>query len=192
MMIEIKSILKMNRLCAVIGNSGAGKDTIIEEVQNTYPSHYRELKVAKRVITRESSDTEKFEPVDAETFHRLRESGEFILEWESYGNFYGIRRVILDWLRDGHPVLMNISRTVVQRARDIFPDMKVIFIRVPLEVTAERIIERGREPYQDVLSRVVRAQDHIENEDADIIVDNIGELEKTTKKVLGFILGTLE
>ena len=69
--------------------------------------------------------------------------------------------------------------------------MKVIFIRVPLEVTAERIIARGREPYQEVLSRVVRAQDHFENSGADIIVDNIGELEKTTQKVLDFILDTI-
>ena len=138
----------MSKVFLIIGNSGAGKDTIIEEVLRRFPSHYRKLQVPKRVITRQSSDTEKFESVDTETFYKLRESGEFILEWESYENFYGIRREVLDWIDAGHPVLLNISRNVVQTAREKFPDVRVIFIRVPLDVTADRIIERGRESYK--------------------------------------------
>jgi phosphonate metabolism protein PhnN/1,5-bisphosphokinase (PRPP-forming) len=106
----------MNKVFLIIGNSGAGKDTIIDEVLRRFPSHYKELRVPRRVITRQSSDTEKFEPVDTETFYKLRESGEFILEWESYEHFYGIRREVHDWLDAGHPVLLNISRNVVQTA----------------------------------------------------------------------------
>lgn len=181
----------MSKLFVIIGNSGAGKDTIIEKVQKKWPSQYKKLKIPIRVITRQSADIEKFESVDNETFHRLRASGEFILEWESYKYFYGIRCEILDWLNDGHPVLVNISRKVVRYARDKFPNMKVIFIRVPLEVTAERIIERGRESYKEVLNRVVRAQDHQEYENADLIVDNVGKLEETSQKVLDFMLESL-
>jgi len=88
----------MSKVFLIIGNSGAGKDSIIDEVLRRFPSHIKKLQVPKRVITRQSSDTEKFESVDTETFYKLRESGEFILEWESYENFYGIRREVLDWL----------------------------------------------------------------------------------------------
>lgn len=181
----------MSRLFAVIGNSGAGKDTIIDEVQKKFPSKYKELKIPKRVITRQDSDTEKFESVDGKTFHKLKASGEFILEWESYEHFYGIRREIQDWLNDGHPVIMNISRNVVQEARDIFPSMKVIFIRIPLEVTTERIIDRGRESYKEVLERVVRAQENQDYQNADLIVDNVGRLEETSQQVLDYIIKTL-
>ncbi|MBA7641694.1 Ribose 1,5-bisphosphate phosphokinase PhnN [subsurface metagenome] len=149
------------------------------------------LQVPKRVITRQSSDTEKFEPVDTETFYKLRESGEFILEWESYEHFYGIRREVMDWLDAGHPVILNISRNVVQTARETFPDVRVIFIRVPLDVTADRIIERGRESYKEVLNRVVRAQEHQDYEGADFIVDNVGNIEETSQKVLDYLVASL-
>jgi len=175
----------------MIGNSGAGKDTIIDKVFRRFPSHIKKLQVPKRVITRQGSDTEKFESVDKETFHKLRESGEFILEWESYENFYGIRREVLDWLDAGHPVLLNVSRNVVQTAREKFPDVRVIFIRVPLDVTADRIIERGRESYKEVLNRVVRAQEHQDYEGADFIVDNVGNLEETSRKVLDYLVASL-
>ena len=181
----------MSKVFLIIGNSGAGKDTIIDEVLRRFPSHIKRLQVPKRVITRQSSDTEKFESVDTETFYELRESGEFILEWESYENFYGIRREVLDWIDAGHPVLLNISRNVVQTAREKFPDVRVIFIRVPLDVTADRIIERGRESYKEVLNRVVRAQEHQDYEGADFIVDNVGNLEETSQKVLDYLVASL-
>jgi phosphonate metabolism protein PhnN/1,5-bisphosphokinase (PRPP-forming) len=181
----------MSKVFLIIGNSGAGKDTIIDEVLRRFPPHYKKLQVPKRVITRQSSDTEKFEPVDTETFYKLRESGEFILEWESYEHFYGIRREVQDWLDAGHPVLLNISRNVVQTAREKFPDVRVIFIRVPLDVTADRIIERGRESYKEVLNRVVRAQEHQDYEGADLIVDNVGNPEETSQKVLDYLVASL-
>jgi len=181
----------MSKVFLIIGNSGAGKDTIIDEVLRRFPPHYKTLQVPKRVITRQSSDTEKFESVDKETFYKLRESGEFILEWESYEHFYGIRREVQDWLDAGHPVLLNVSRNVVQTAREKFPDVRVIFIRVPLDVTADRIIERGRESYKEVLNRVVRAQEHQDYEGADFIVDNVGNLEETSRKVLDFLVASL-
>ena len=181
----------MSKAFLIIGNSGAGKDTIIDSVLSRFPSHIKKLRVPKRVITRQSSDTEKFEPVDTQTFYKLRDSGEFILEWESYEHFYGIRREVQDWLDAGHPVLLNISRNVVQTAREKFPDVRVIFIRVPLDVTADRIIERGRESYKEVLNRVVRAQEHQDYEGADFIVDNVGNLEETSKKVLDYLVASL-
>ncbi len=181
----------MSKVFLIIGNSGAGKDTIIDEVHRKFPSHYTKLQVPKRVITRQSSDTEKSESVDTETFYKLRESGEFILEWESYEQFYRIRREVQAWLDAGHPVLLNVSRNVVQTAREKFPDMRVFFIRVPLNVTADRIIERGRESYKEVLNRVVRAQEHQDYEEADFIVDNVGNLEETSQKVLDYLVASL-
>ena len=181
----------MSKCFLIIGNSGAGKDTIIDEVQRRFPSHYKKLKVPKRVITRKSSDSEKFESVDTETFHKLRESGEFILEWESYDHFYGIRREVQDWLDAGHPVLLNVSRNVVQTAREKFPGIRVIFVRVPLDVTADRIIGRGRESYKEVLTRVVRAQGHQDYKDADLVVDNVGNPGETSQKVLNYVVAYL-
>ena len=182
----------MGIIFAVIGNSGAGKDSVIEEVKKMFPGTIKELKIPRRVITRAGSDTEMYEHVEKGLFQEMRASGEFILEWESYNHHYGIRREVFDWVEEGHPVMMNISRTVVKSAREMFPNMKLIFISVPLEVTAERIIERGRESYTEVLNRVVRAQDLQEYENADLVVDNVGDLQETSRKVLNFVLESIK
>jgi ribose 1,5-bisphosphokinase len=182
----------MSVLFLIIGNSGAGKDTIIKSIKENFPSKLYELKIPRRVVTRQASDTENFESVDAETFHKLRESGEFVFEWESYEHFYGIRKEILDWLRKGHPVMVNVSRKIINHAKQKFPNAKVIFIRVPLEITADRIIERGRESYEEVLNRVVRAQDHQDYEEADLVVNNVGKIMETSNKVLEFMLKTIK
>lgn len=182
----------MSILFLIIGNSGAGKDSIIKSIQEKFPPKVYELKVPRRVVTRQSSDTENFESVDTETFHRLRESGDFVFEWASYEHFYGIRKEIIDWLKKGHPVMVNVSRNIIEQAKQKFPNAKVIFIRVPLEISADRIIERGRESYEEVLNRVVRAQEHQNYEDADLIVDNIGKIEETSYKVIKFMLKSIK
>jgi ribose 1,5-bisphosphokinase PhnN len=50
----------MGKVFLIIGNSGAGKDTVIDEVLRRFPSRHKKLQVPKRVITRQGSDTEKF------------------------------------------------------------------------------------------------------------------------------------
>lgn len=181
----------MSILFLVIGNSGAGKDTVIRAVLEKYPPNKKTLKVPKRVVTRKISLTEDFESVDIDTFLKLKEEDELILEWESYDHYYGIRREINEWMRSGHPVMVNVSRNIIELARKRFPRVKVIFIRVPLDITADRIIERGRESYEEVLDRVVRAQNLQDFQNADLIVDNVGKIEETSQKILDFIVNTL-
>ncbi|MFC1803388.1 hypothetical protein ACFL0D_05415, partial [Thermoproteota archaeon] len=178
----------MSILFLVIGNSGAGKDTVIRAVLEKYPSHKKTLKVPKRVVTRKSSISEDYESVDIEKFNELKKSSKFAFDWESYTHYYGIRKEIIDWLRAGHPVIVNVSRDVIKLAKQKFPSAKVIFIRVPLEVTVNRIIERGRESHDEILDRVVRARDHQDFPNADLIVDNIDKIEETSQKILDFII----
>ena len=57
--------------------------------------------------------------------------------------------------------------------------------------TADRIIGRGRESYKEVLTRVVRAQEHQDYKDADLVVDNVGNPEETSQKVLNYVVAYL-
>ena len=147
------------------------------------------MKIPRRVVTRDATyDTEVYESVDVDTFLAMRDEGEFILDWESFENYYGIRKEVLNWLEEGHPVMINISRSVVEYAKGIFPRVKVIFVHVPLEVTADRIIDRGRETFEEVLDRLVRAQGSQEYQAADLVVENEGDLERISKMVIGFMI----
>ena len=179
----------MSKLFLMVGNSGAGKDTLIKKVTEIAPT---KIKIARRVVTRATSDVEDYESVDTEEFLKLKKSGEFILDWESYDTYYGIRKEVEDWLKAKHPVMINVSRQVIDIVKEKYPDTKVIFVRVPLAVTTERIIERKRETYEKVLDRVVRAQDQQDYNDADLIVDNVGDIEETSQKILDYILRVLE
>ena len=161
-------------------------------MRNYYPEGFGSLKIPRRVVTRDTTyDVEKYESVDVDTFLAMRERGEFILDWESFENYYGIRREVLDWLEEGHPVMINISRGVVEIAKGVFPHVKVIFVHVPLEVTANRIIDRGRETFEEVLDRLVRAQDSQEYHGADLVVENQGDLDRISKRVIGFMITEL-
>lgn len=141
------------------------------------------------MVTRDAVyDAEVYESVDVDTFQTMKNEGEFILDWESFENYYGIRKEVLNWLEEGHPVMINISRSVVEYAKGIFPRVKVIFVHVPLEVTADRIIDRGRETFEEVLDRLVRAQGSQEYQAADLAVENEGDLERIGKMVIGFMI----
>lgn len=179
----------MSKLFLIIGNSGAGKDTLIKEVAARAPN---KIKIARRVVTRATSDIEDYESVNTDEFFKIKESREFILDWESYDTYYGVRKEVENWLKAKHPVMINVSRQVIDLVKEKYPGTKIIFVRVPLTVTTERIIERKRETYEKVLDRVVRAQDQQDYNDADLIVENIGNIEETSKIILDYILDVLE
>ena len=187
--IWIRCHLELSILYLIIGNSGAGKDSLIKAVRSNYPEGFGSLKIPRRVVTRDTTyDAEVYESVDVDTFLKMRNEGEFILDWESFENYYGIRKEVLNWLEEGNPVMINISRSVVEYAKGIFPRVKVIFVHVPLEVTADRIIDRGRETFEEVLDRLVRAQGSQEYQAADLVVENEGDLERISKRVIGFMI----
>ncbi len=99
-----------------------------------------------RVITRPPSpETEDYESVDDETFLKWEKEGKFSLTWHIYGLHYGIRTEILEWMTQGHPVIINVSRKIIDNARKQFKNLRVIFVQVPFEITAARIKDRGRE-----------------------------------------------
>jgi len=179
----------MTKLFLIVGNSGSGKDTLIKKVVEMFPKELPEIKVPKRVITRPPSpETEEFESVDEKVFFDLKERGEFILDWYIYGLYYGVRKEILDWIQKGHVVLINVSRDIICEAKKKFPYLKVIFIRVPFEITAKRIKERGRENEKEINERLERAKKNQDLPEADYVIDNSGDLEVSSKKLFDIIL----
>ena len=175
-------------LILIIGNSGSGKDSIMRGVKERYPSDLKSLYLTQRYITRPYSDTEDYIAIKPEDFKKLSLQGEFVLEWHIYGLDYGIPIEIDDWLKRGHPVLVNVSRSIVKKARRIYQNILVVFIDVPSEITLKRVKERARESGIRLEERILRAKQHQEIPDADFIVDNSGELEDAITKFLNYLL----
>ena len=184
---DLKS--KSGTLFLIIGNSGSGKDSLIQWVLKTWPTGRKPPYVPTRLITRPPSpETEGFESISEEQFHQMAEKGTFSLQWKSYGNYYGVGREMEDELAKGRPVLVNVSRQIVEKTRTQFPKVSVIFVRVPLQVTEARIRSRGREQGRALETRLERARENPEFASADYIIDNSGDLEKAGQQLLDFLL----
>ncbi len=175
-------------LFLIVGNSGSGKDSIISGVSETYPSHLKQIYTPKRYITRPSSKTESNFSITIEEFHELKKRGKFAITWHIYNLDYGISIEIEDWLKKGNSVLINVSRAVIEKTRKRYENLKVIFIYVPLELTIERIKDRGRENLELIQKRIERAKNNQLFPEADLVIDNSNELDKAIKQCLDFII----
>jgi len=182
----------MTKLFLIVGNSGSGKDSLIQAVKNKFPIQNKEIKVPIRVITRPASpDTEDFESISEEAFNILKKQGAFALDWYIYGLYYGVRKNIELWISQGHPVLINVSRSILIDAKQKYPDLKIIFVKVPFEITAKRMKERGREDTESMKKRLERARSNQSLPSADFVVDNSGDLEEAAEKMRKYIISEI-
>lgn len=175
-------------LFLIVGNSGSGKDSIILDVVDKYPSNLKKVYAPKRYITRPPSETEKNISITVEEFNKMEENARFALHWHIYGLDYGIPIEIDNWLQKGHPVLLNVSRTIIKEARKKYKNLKVIFIKVPLEITIKRLKERGREKTELLEERIERARKLQEFPEADFTVDNSGDLQDSIDQFLTYMI----
>ncbi len=176
------------KLVLVVGNSGSGKDSIMKGVKERYPSDLISLYLTQRYITRPYSDTEDNIAVTPEDFKIMSLQGKFVLEWHIYGLDYGVPIEIDEWLKKGHPVLVNVSRSIIKKARKIYQNIVVAFIDVPFEITLKRVKERARESGIRLEERILRARQNQYIPDADFIVDNSGDLEDAINEFLSNLI----
>lgn len=142
------------RIFAVVGPSGAGKDTLIAAAREARP----DLWVVRRVITRPTdAGGEDFEGTTAAAFERRRAAGEFALDWQAHGLCYGIPADQIAQARTGRDVMFNGSRAALELARDRLPGLRVIVVTAPDAVLAERLAGRGRESHSQIVKRLARA-----------------------------------
>jgi len=138
-------------LVAVVGPSGAGKDTLMEAACRSG----RGIRAVRRVITRPASaGGEEFEGVSEAEFSRREDAGDFALTWAAHGLRYAIPKAELT---GGGTLLFNASRAVLPKAAKLWPGLRVILVTAPPEILAARLAGRGREDAQDQARRVARA-----------------------------------
>ncbi len=181
------------RLFLITGNSGSGKDALIQETIKIWPEEKLPLRSAVRYITRPSDKTEPHFSISRDIFYRMENEGKFFITWQSYDVEYGIGKEVLDWISGGISVLVNISRTMVPDLRQRVDRVKVVFVYVPLEVTMARLEKRNREAVggDSYLKRLLRAKNNQINANADCVIDNTGPLKQSAEKLRDYILGIM-
>ena len=138
-------------ITAIVGPSGAGKDTLIHGALAARP----DLRLVRRVITRPTeAGGEDFEGVSPEDFASREARGEFALAWQAHGLSYGIPRTQVEGAGD---VIFNGSRAALPLASRVLPGLRVILVTAPDIILAARLAARGRETPQDIHARLSRA-----------------------------------
>jgi phosphonate metabolism protein PhnN/1,5-bisphosphokinase (PRPP-forming) len=157
---------------AVVGPSGAGKDTLIAGARALRPG----LRLVRRVITRPAdAGGEDFEPVSRDEFTARLRAGAFALHWQAHGLDYGLPA---DQLQGPGPILFNGSRAALPAARAAFPGLRVILITAPPALLAARLAARGREAAPDILARLDRSALNLpEDLDAAVVMNDASPAE---------------
>jgi ribose 1,5-bisphosphokinase len=174
-------------LILVVGNSGSGKDSIINGVAEKYPRNLKRFHTVKRYITRPPSETEDNYFISSKEFNEMSKQGKFALQWHIYGLDYGVSIEIEEWLKKGHIVIINVSRTIINDAKKKYKNLKVVFVDVPFEITFQRVKDRDRESKQRLKERIERARNNQEFPEADFVVDNSGDLDESINQLLNYI-----
>lgn len=143
-------------LFLVVGPSGVGKDSLISgarqrlgnDVSFWFPTRY---------ITRPTNaGGEAHQAITSEAFDHLAKDGTFMLSWHAHGHGYGIPIAAKEVLTRGRSVIVNVSRQVIDQARQQWSPVRVLLISAPRDVLRRRLIARKRETEDEIERRLGR------------------------------------
>lgn len=168
----------MSTLFYIIGASGSGKDSLLCYARERLAGE--PVLFAHRYITRPVDGTgENHITLSEAEFLLRREAGLFSLHWQSHGLYYGIGCEIDAWLGRGLTVVINGSRAYLPEALRRYPQLRCLWIEVPLPTLARRLRCRQRESDAQIAQRLTRAQQFRPPSFAGLtLIDNDNALEK--------------
>jgi len=150
--------------------SGAGKTTLCQELLRRRPGLSRVVTCTTRPPRPGERDGVDYHFLDPETYERKVAAGEFFEHAVVYGHGYGtLRREVLDRLRSGSDVLLNVdgqgAAAIRARAREdavLRRALVTVFLTPPsLEVLEGRLRRRGTDPEPVIRRRLATARTEI-------------------------------
>lgn len=185
--IGLPALLGPGRFVAVVGPSGAGKDTIMAGARAALAQN-RTFAFPRRIVTRAASETEDHDSLDQAEFARQREQGSFALHWQAHGLYYGIPRSVDDEIRANHTAICNVSRGAVSTIRARYANVTVVLVTAPAEVLAQRLSGRARASDGSLSSRIERNAIY-PDVGADVAINNNGLVDAAVRELLVAISG---
>jgi ribose 1,5-bisphosphokinase len=141
---------------AVVGPSGAGKDTLIAHAKAALADE-PQVDFVRRVITRPCDGaTEDHDTLADAEFVEALADGALALAWEAHGLRYGLPASIDGAIENGHVAVANVSRGALPALRLRYANVAVVEVTADPEILAERLAGRGRESRGEILARLAR------------------------------------
>lgn len=174
-------------LVAVVGPSGVGKDSLIGAAKAAL-ADAPSVRFVRRMITRPADEAgENHMPVSSGDFGQLEKAGAFAVSWEAHGLKYGVPASVLDDLDAGRLVVVNGSRSALERFQAVFPRLVVVNVTARPDVLAMRLATRGRETAQEIEARLARAVEPLPDSFDTVTIDNSGSLDTAAAELVSLL-----
>ena len=188
------SIIKQKErglLVVVSGPSGAGKDTIINEVmRQNKVNAWISISMTSRLPRGSEENGREYFFVTREEFEENIKNGNFLEYAEYNGNYYGTPKHKIDeYLDKGIDVILIIEIQGALQIKGLIPEALFIFIMPPSMIELKnRLINRGTDSQDKIISRFKTAYQEInEVTKYNYVVVN-DEIEKAVEKVNSILL----
>lgn len=172
---------------AVVGPSGAGKDTVIGYARAAFAQR-DEVEFVRRVITRPSDSASEDHDTMAEAdFEAACAAGAFAVWWPAHGLRYGLPASVDRSIDGGRVAVANVSRAALPAIRSRYVNVMVVEITAAPDILAQRLSARGRESRNEVLARLARGAEHGAAMPGAIGIDNSGAREAAGERFVGVL-----
>lgn len=188
------SIIKQKEkglLIVVSGPSGAGKDTIVNEVvKRKNINAWISISMTSRSPRGQEENGKEYFFVTREEFEENISKNNFLEYAEYNGNYYGTpKHKIEEYLNKGIDVILIIEIQGALQIKELIPEALFIFIMPPsMEELKKRLIARGTDSPNKIISRFKTAYQEInEVTKYNYVVVN-DDLENAVDKVSAILL----
>jgi ribose 1,5-bisphosphokinase len=174
------------RLVAVVGPSGAGKDTLLGLARRHFAGD-ESILFPRRLVTREASAAEDHDTMSEQDFAAAAVSGAFAASWQAHGLRYALPASIDAAVRAGKTVVFNVSRVVVEELRRRYAEVCVVLVTAPVDALALRLLTRDRNSDGAIAARVGRTAAATKDLEPDVTIDNVGAPESGARCLIAAI-----
>ncbi len=186
---------KISKLFIISGPSGAGEDSVINGLKKIFDVE-KVITTTTRPIRPGEIEARDYYFVSKDEFLNKIKNKDFF-EWaeEDSGQLYGGTLTEIERVKNCERVgIWKIEYKGVIAAKKLLPEVKSIFISIPIESVKERLTKRGRHTDKFIADRIEYAQGWYDNEDIfDYKVENVeNKLDETIEKVANIIKSNLK
>jgi ribose 1,5-bisphosphokinase len=172
---------------AIVGPSGAGKDTVIGYARDHFAGN-ESIEFVRRVITRPSdSASEDHDTLADAAFEEAEHAGAFAVSWSAHGLRYGLPASLDETIGAGHVAVANVSRGALALLKARYANVIVVEITASAEILAQRLAARGRESRGEVLARLARSAELGGSVAGAIGIDNSGQREEAGERFVAVL-----